>query len=162
MILEVPIEFENLRSSFNAMAGEIQTLKIDSYERQLEKERMSLQNLLLQIRPHFLLNTFNQIFSMAQLKDFESIQKMSVYLSQYFRYLFRSEYVSNIRMELDVVQNYLEMMELRYLDCFTVAWDIDKSLLDYPIPPLTIHNFVENIFKYAVCEGMSRRPSAFR
>lgn len=146
-------EFVSLKDSFNAMAGELQALKIESYEKQLEKERMSLQNLILQIRPHFLLNTFNQIFSMAQLKDFEGIQKMSVYLSKYFRYLFRSEWSATLAGEVEVVRNYLEMMERRYLDCFSVEWDLDEGLLGCRIPPLILHNFVENIFKYAVSEG---------
>lgn len=146
-------EFISLKDSFNSMAGEIHTLKIASYEEQLERKQMALQNLLLQIRPHFMLNTFNQIFSMAQLKDYEGIQKMSMYLSKFFRYLFRSNRIATIRSELDVVDNYLEMMNLRFLDCFEVEKDIDESLLEYRIPPLMIHNFVENIFKYAVSEG---------
>ncbi len=146
-------EFESLRDSFNAMAGEIQSLKIASYEEQLEKKQMALQNLMLQIRPHFMLNILNQIFSMAQLKDFEGIQKMSMYLSKFFRYLFRSGKIATLRSELELVQDYLEMMELRFLDCFEVETDIDESLLEYRIPPLMVHNFVENIFKYAVSEG---------
>lgn len=146
-------EFERLSDSFNSMAGEIQTLKIESYEKKLEKEQMAHQNLLLQIQPHFVLNTFNQIFSMAQLKDFDGIQKMSVYLSKYFRYLFRSDRTATIRSELDVVQNYLDMMQRRFLDCFVLECDLDECLMDYQIPPLLIHNFVENIFKYAVSEG---------
>ncbi len=114
---------------------------------------MALQNLMLQIRPHFMLNILNQIFSMAQLKDFEGIQKMSMYLSKFFRYLFRSGKIATLRSELELVQDYLEMMELRFLDCFEVETDIDESLLEYRIPPLMVHNFVENIFKYAVSEG---------
>ena len=145
-------EFKSLRESFNSMAGEIETLKIASYEEQLERKQMALQNLLLQIRPHFMLNIFNQIFSMAQLKDYDGIKKMSMYLSKFFRYLFRSERIATIRSELDMVDNYLEMMEIRFLDCFEVQRDIDESLLGYRIPPLLIHNFVDNIFKYAVNE----------
>lgn len=146
-------EFEGLKDSFNSMAGEIQSLKIESYEKQLEKERMLLQNLILQVHPHFLLNTFNQIFGMAQLKDFEGVQGMSMYLSRYFRYLFCSESKASIAEEVKIVKNYLEIMERRYLDCFVVEWELDEALLGYEVPPLILHNFVENIFKYAVSEG---------
>jgi sensor histidine kinase YesM len=34
-----------------------------------------------------------------------------------------------------------------------VEWDVDETLMEYQIPPLLLHNFVENIFKYAVAEG---------
>lgn len=146
-------EFLSLADSFNEMAGEIQTLKIESYEKKLEQKQMALQNIMLQTRPHFLLNTFNQIFSMAQFKDYEGIQKMTLYLSKYFRYLFRAGKLNRIENELGLVDEYLEMMKLRYLDCFTVVWNIDETLKDYQLPPLLLHNFVENIFKYAVDEG---------
>lgn len=146
-------EFESLRASFNSMAGEIRNLKIASYEEQLERKQMEMQNLLLQIRPHFMLNIINQIFSMAQLRDYEGIQKMSVYLSRFFRHLFHGEKLVTLYWELELVHNYLEMMELRFAGCFEVEEEIDENLLQYEVPPLMIHNFVENIFKYAVREG---------
>ena len=145
-------EFMSLRNSFNTMADEIQKLKIQQYEEQLEREQMALQNLLLQIRPHFLLNFFNQIFSMAELEDYEGIQKSSLYLSKFFRYLFRSERIATLKSELDLVEAYLELMNERFMDCFTVEWEIDKTLLSYRIPPLIVQNFVENIFKYAISD----------
>ena len=146
-------EFEGMRNSFNNMASEIETLKIQQYEEQLEKEQMMLQNLLLQIRPHFLLNFFNQIFSMAELRDYQGIQKSSLYLSRYFRYLFCADRVATLRDELALVDAYLELMAERFMDCFTVQRDIDASLLGVRVPPLIVHNFVENIFKYAVDDG---------
>ncbi len=145
-------EFVSLQGSINLMVREIQTLKIESYEKKLEREQMAFQNLLLQTRPHFLLNTFNQIFAMAQLKDYEGIQQMSVYLSKYFRHMFQNGKTVTIGSEADVVENFIRMMERRFFDCFQVVWDMDETLLGYQIPPLLLHNFVENIFKYAVSE----------
>ncbi len=145
-------EFLSMRDSFNVMADEIHTLKIRQYEEQLEKEQMQLQNVLLQIRPHFLLNFFNQIYSFAELEDYDGIKQSVLYLSRFFRYLFRSERIATYRSELDLVKSYLELMETRFTDCFTVDWEIDESLLPYRIPPLIVQNFVENIFKYAVSD----------
>ena len=146
-------EFEGMRNSFNNMASEIETLKIQKYEEQLEREQMMLQNLLLQIRPHFLLNFFNQIFSMAELKDYDGIKKSSLYLSRFFRYLFRSDRIATLRSEFSLVDAYLELMEERFTDCFTVTRDIDDDLLETRVPPLIVQNFVENIFKYAISDS---------
>ena len=146
-------EFVGMRNSFNNMATEIETLKIKQYEEALEREQMMLQNLLLQIRPHFLLNFFNQIFSMAELQDYDGIKKSSLYLSRFFRHLFRSDRVATYRSELELVDAYLELMEERFTDCFTVARDYDENLMEYRVPPLIVQNFVENIFKYAVSDG---------
>ncbi len=151
--LQASREFVGMRNSFNNMASEIQTLKIQQYEEALEREQMMLQNLLLQIRPHFLLNFFNQIFSMAELEDYEGIKKSSLYLSRFFRHLFRSDRITTYKSELELTDAYLELMEERFTDCFTVTRDYDEKLMEYRIPPLIVQNFVENIFKYAVSDG---------
>lgn len=39
---------------------------------------------------------------------------------------------------------------MRFPDCYEVVYDIDPETLEVEIPPLLIHNFVENIFKHAV------------
>ena len=146
-------EYLNLQHSLNHMVEEIQTLKIERYEKELEFERMKTINLMMQIRPHFLLNTFNQIYSMAELEDYVSIQTMSMYLAKYFRYLFDLKPLVSLGQELWVVRAFLDSMEIRYIGCFMVEWNVDESLMEYKIPPLLLHNFVENIFKYAVGEG---------
>jgi sensor histidine kinase YesM len=146
-------EYMNLQNSLNLMADKIQALKIEGYEKELGFERMKTVNLMMQIRPHFLLNAFNQIYSMAQLEDYESIQTMSMYLTKYFRYLFNLKHLVALREELWLVRAFLDSMEICYIGCFTVEWDVDETLMEYQIPPLLLHNFVENIFKYAVAEG---------
>lgn len=57
-----PREFIKINNIFNRMANRIQTMKIQRYEDQLERERLYGRNLELQIRPHFLLNTFSAVF----------------------------------------------------------------------------------------------------
>ena len=72
------------------MADRIQDLKIEVYEKELDRKQMELSNLQLQIRPHFLLNTFNLIYTLAQRGQEKDVQQVILYLSDYFRYLFRS------------------------------------------------------------------------
>ena len=145
------LEFLHINKSFNDMADQIEKLKIENLEQELLKNRMELHNLQLQIRPHFLLNTFNTMFNMAQIKDYTGIQKMTIYLSQYFRYLFRNgNMVQKLRNELSVVKAYIEVAELRYDNCLITNYEIEEETLDVELPPLIVHNFVENIIKHAV------------
>lgn len=150
-------EFEEVAGSFNRMADTIHDLKIASYEKKLNEERMRIQNLLLQTRPHFMLNEFNMIFSMAQLKNFEGVQRMAVYLANYFRYFYNGDELRTIQKEMELIRYYVDTMELQYPDCFEVNYDLDESLMGTKVPPLLIHNFVENIFKYAVGDGMDTK-----
>ena len=147
-------EFNDIHRSFNQMAGSLHTLKIQNYEAALQKKELELKNLQLQIRPHFLLNTFNLIYSLAQLRDYKSIQKFVLYLTDYFRYLFREgASLAPFSQELDLIEKYLDVSAIRYPDCFTVTYDIDPATHPVPVPPLLLHNFVENVFKHAMRLG---------
>ena len=147
-------EFNDIHRSFNQMAGSLHTLKIQNYEAALQKKELELKNLQLQIRPHFLLNTFNLIYSLAQLRDYKSIQKFVLYLTDYFRYLFREGTgLAPFSQELDLIEKYLDVSAIRYPDCFTVTYDIDPKTHPVPVPPLLLHNFVENVFKHAMRLG---------
>lgn len=144
-------EFVAVSQTFNDMADRIQNLKIANYEKELEKNRVELRNLQLQIRPHFLMNMFNLLYSFAQIENYQNIQKLALYLSEYFRYLFQSgKELQPFGQELDLIRQYVEIAALRYPDCCEVVYEIDPEALDVEIPPLLIHNFVENIFKHIV------------
>ena len=52
-----------------------------------------------------------------------------------------------------MVQEYLEISELHYQNAFTVSYQIDPILSFMRIPPLLLHNFVENIIQHALIPG---------
>ncbi len=147
-------EFSQINETFNKMTGEITALKIENYEKKLEKQRADFQILQLKINPHFLLNSFNIIYSMAQIKDFKAIQNLSTYLSGYFRYIFHNgNELVELSKEIDFVKDYLAISAMRFPDTFHVSYEIDEGLENYKILPLLIQNFVENIIKYAIILG---------
>lgn len=144
-------EFVAVTQTFNDMANRIQNLRIANYEKELERQRIELRNLQLQIRPHFLMNMFNLLYSFAQIENYQDIQKLALYLSEYFRYLFQSgKELQPFHQELNLIERYMEIAALRYPDCCEVVYEIDPEALEVEVPPLLIHNFVENIFKHIV------------
>lgn len=144
-------EFVAVSQTFNDMADRIRNLRIANYEKELERQRIELRNLQLQIRPHFLMNMFNLLYSFAQIENYQDIQKLALYLSEYFRYLFQSgKELQPFHQELNLIKRYMEIAALRYPDCCDVVYEIDPEALEVEIPPLLIHNFVENIFKHIV------------
>ena len=60
------------------------------YEEKLDKARMELDYLTLQIKPHFYLNCLNVIYSLNLSGRTELVSQMTSYLMIYFRYLFKS------------------------------------------------------------------------
>lgn len=97
------------------------------------------------------MNMFNLLYSFAQIENYQDIQKLALYLSEYFRYLFQSgKELQPFHQELNLIKRYMEIAALRYPDCCDVVYEIDPEALEVEIPPLLIHNFVENIFKHIV------------
>lgn len=144
-------EFGEVYESFNRMADELKTLKIQTYEKEIERQKMELRNLQLQIRPHFLLNTFNLIYTLAQRKQDEPIQEVILYLSDYFRYIFRSHKdLELFPKEMHMIEGYIRMASIRYSGRIEFESDLDPEIAFVRTPPLLIHNFIENAVKYGM------------
>ncbi len=145
--------------SFNEMVLQIETLRIDVYERQLqtqqaeiEMKKAELRSMQLQINPHFFANSLNIIYSLSAIRDYQTIQKMALLLSRYFRYIMISgEGLTELRNELAFVQDYLEIQKLRFTKRLNFTIRTDPRFELSLIPPLIIQPFVEN----AIVHGFS-------
>ena len=145
------LEFERLRESFNAMLDEIKHLKISAYEERLAKQSAELQQLQLQIKPHFLLNTLNLIYHLAQLGKTDRIQSLIMDMVHYFRFMFRNNLEAiDIKEELALVEAYLRIQNDRSPGSVSLAVAMEPTNLAAMIPPLLIHTFVENAIKHAL------------
>lgn len=143
-------EFKRLGESFNSMMTEIETLRVNVYEEQLNKQREELQRLQLQINPHFFLNSLNIVYNLAKVKSFDVIMEMTMALIHYFRFMFRSN-TSFVKLkdEIEFTRNYLRIQTLRFPGQLSWSVDAPDYLTYIPIPPLVIQSFVENSIKHA-------------
>ncbi|KQX45934.1 sensor histidine kinase [Paenibacillus sp. Root444D2] len=144
-------EFQIVNDTFNNMMSQIQELKNNVYEEQLNKQKAELQHLQLQINPHFYMNSLNILYTLARTKNIALMEEMSLCLIQYFRYMFKSNltYVA-LNDELKHVRNYIRIQELRFPDYLKCDIEAPEFLLPTPVPPLVIQTFVENTIKHAV------------
>jgi two-component system sensor histidine kinase YesM len=144
-------EFMIMNETFNGMISQVQKLKIDIYEEQLNNQRAELKNLQLQINPHFFLNSLNIIYHMVQVKKYSLIQEMSQCLVEYFRFMFRSN-MTFVTLEDEVkhTNNYLRIQEMRFPGNLTYQIELPDSLKRCQSPPLLVQTFVENSVKYAM------------
>ncbi|HZG85799.1 sensor histidine kinase [Paenibacillus sp.] len=145
------IELEKANRQFIDLVKQIKAVKIDLYERELEKQRMQLNYMKLQIKPHFFLNCLTTIYSMAQMQMYAEIERMTLSISKYFRYIFQNDR-DFVRLADDIehVRTYLEIQRERYRNSFHYRIDIDPRAADALIPPLLLQTFIENSVKYAV------------
>lgn len=147
---EIRNEFSDMTVTFNFMSSEIQNLKMKLYEEKLDKARMELDYLTLQIKPHFYLNCLNVIYSLNLSGRTELVSQMTSYLMIYFLYLFKSSSsLVPLQEEMEHIRTYLHIQELRSSSDFTTDFSIDEDAAMHLIPVLSVHTFVENIFKHA-------------
>lgn len=152
-LLEYPRnnEIKILYQTFNHMAEQIVHLKIDNYESMLEKQRIKSHYLRVQIQPHFYTNILNLIYGLAEIRDWEAIQALAVYMSKYFRYLLseKADFVK-LDQELDCVENYVKIQQIRYPENILFRVECDAKQKDAMIPPLLLQTFVENSIKHNI------------
>lgn len=147
------IELEQANLQFKNLMRQIKKLKIDIYEKELEKQKTLMNYLQLQIRPHFFLNCLNTIYSMAQTQLYDEIMRMSMITSDYFRYLFRNgENFVPIRCELKHIENYMKIQKLRYGDRFSYEIYTEEGTTEVKILPILIQTFIENSLKHTAAQ----------
>ena len=143
-------EFRIISDTFNNMMGKINELKISVYEEQIGKQKEELEHLQLQMKPHFILNTLNIIYSLAQIKNYKLIQELTLCLSEYFNFISRKmNTFVRLDEEIRFTKNYIRIQELRFSNLFSSAIEVPDDLMDVLVPPLILQTFVENTIKYA-------------
>ncbi|MBS7543307.1 sensor histidine kinase [Ancylobacter oerskovii] len=117
--------------------------------------RAELEQLRLQLDPHFLFNSLNTVT--GEIYDRPAVAlEMTRRIAGYLRYLLdrQGQPVCWLAEEIEAVSAYLRIQELRYervIRC-TVAMDEDAG--QFPVPHLILQGLVENAVKHGL------RPSA--
>lgn len=119
-------------------------------EKQNELVRSELEILKLQMNPHFLFNTLNNIYIQIKLSPENAIDSI-LRLSDILRYqIFEcTESKVFIKSEIEYLKNYLELQKVRYSNLET---KINKKgdLHSAMIYPFLLINFTENALKKGV------------
>lgn len=111
-----------------------------------------------QVNPHFLFNTLNNLFSMAQKEGKDDLADGISKLSGMMRYMIYESNEENVplKKEIEYLENCILLNKLRYAD------DEVKVIFNYPeqtegifIAPMLFIPFVENSFKHGVMIGKS-------
>lgn len=127
----------------------IQQQKIDAI--QLEKMRSDLNYLRAQINPHFLFNTFNNLYSLALDKS-DKTPEIILKLSDMMDYMLYESNETEVSLEKDVenLQNYIEIERIRQGNNAKIVFYTEGVLSGRKIAPLLFLPLIENAFKHGV------------
>ena len=158
--------FTDLEIYWNVILGFFMTganaaikLMYQSIRDEQEMEELKRQNLQAemdylkyQINPHFFMNTLNNIHALIDI-DTESAKNAVIELSKMMRYVLydSGRELISLRQDIQFLENYIELMRIRYTDAIDIRVTYPQSLPDnVSIPPLLLIVFVENAFKHGV------------
>ncbi len=114
------------------------------YEAELDKQKMDLYLLRKQINAHFAYNSLNSIYAIAAEHDEQDIQLIATGLAQLMRYSYSPEEYINIFDEMQLIDQYIAIMNIRFRDKFSYEYDFDDRLCAYVILRQIIQPLVEN------------------
>ena len=127
------------------------SLEIAQKEAQAHKLQADLTQLKYQLQPHFFFNALNNIYSLIAF-DPQKAQQSVHSLSKLMRHFMQNSDQKQISLveEVDFLQQYVNLMQLRLTDKTTVRVDFPKQLPQLTIAPLLFISLVENAFKHGV------------
>ena len=130
--------------------------KLQEQEKLLMTAR--IEALASQINPHFLFNTLQSISSLIRSKP-ETARMLIVKLSALLRRLLRSQdHFVTLREELEAVDDYLDIEQIRFGRQLMVDKEIGADTLDRVVPSMLLQPLVENSIKH----GLSRKVGGGR
>ena len=112
--------------------------------------KAELQALHAQINPHFLFNTLNTIIMFSRTNP-ETARKLLIRLATFFRQTLKKHgHFNTFKEELEYINTYLVLEKARFREKIKIIREIDKEVLDYMVPVLTLQPLVENAIKHGI------------
>ncbi|NEN81399.1 sensor histidine kinase [Paenibacillus elgii] len=149
-------EFHYLFHSFNRMAFRLKRSIEENYEHKIAIQQSELKQLQSQINPHFLYNSFFNIYMMCKVGDSDGAAELSQKLGSYYQYITR-----NGSDEMPLYKEYQHALDYCEIQCIRFSNRIGyehEEIPDYAktvtVPRLIIQPIVENVFEHAFEDGM--------
>ena len=99
-------------------------------------------------------NSLSLINSKAIISGQNDISQMARLLSTFYRTMLnKGQQITTIASELENTKSYVSIQQMMHSQSFDVIYDIDESILEYPIPNLLLQPLVEN----AIIHGLDHR-----
>lgn len=135
----------------NEMKRRLQQMNEEMYLVRLQETEAQISALQAQINPHFLYNTLDNIYCIAQLGETEPILCLSDQLSQMMRYsMSMKQNVVPLRQELGHIQNYVSILNIRFDNRIRLENRIPPGLYSAQVLKLSLQPLVENAWQHGL------------
>jgi len=128
-----------------------------SLELQRQLSAAQLRALQMQLEPHFLFNTLNAITTLVELGRQTEAVEMLAHLNVILKSTLKRTTPEKIPLsqELEMVENYLAIEQVRFADRLNVEIKVEPGALDSLVPCFLLQPIVENAIRHGIahCEN---------
>ncbi len=112
-----------------------------------------LKYLQAQINPHFLFNTLNAGAQLAMMEGADRTYQYVQNMAEFFRYnVKKGDEIVTIGEEIELVDNYIYILNVRFSGDIHFEKKVDKSLLNVQMPSMILQPIVENCVNHGIRE----------
>lgn len=124
-------------------------------EKEQEKRRFAQYQyniLKQQVNPHFLFNSLNILNGLIEEQKSEEASEYVRKLASLYRYMLQNENEHLVRLqeELAFINQYLDLLKVRFPQGFVVTQSIDESCLGRFVVQCSLQVLIENAFKHNI------------
>ena len=110
-----------------------------------------LKYLQAQINPHFLFNTLNAGAQLAMMEGADRTYEYVQTVADFFRYnVKKQESEVELREEVELVDNYIKILNVRFSGDIHYERQVDESCLDVLMPNMILQPIVENAVNHGI------------
>jgi two-component system, sensor histidine kinase YesM len=148
-------EFSEVADRINHMLDNLSELNSRNTELLKLNNAMEINQLTVQMKPHFLYNTLEIIRNLV-LIDGKRAEQLIVQLTHVLRYSINGS-KEDVYLEEDMqyIQDYLAIQNCRFGDRLCCTVDIDEDCKSCIIPKLVLQPIIENSIKYGFKKKMN-------
>jgi len=130
---------------YNQMILKIKSLIEDVLTAKIKQNEARFLALQNQINPHWLNNTLESIRMEAQMNNDPSVAKMIRSLGKLFQLaLGKSHHTNRVRDEIEYIDTYIALQNIRFDNRFVLQVELDDPLLDAQMPRIIFQPLIEN------------------
>lgn len=129
-----------------------------SLELQKQLSSAHLSALQMQLEPHFLFNTLNAITTLVELGRRSEAVEMLSHLNLILKSTLKRTAPEKVPLsqELEMIDNYLAIEQIRFADRLQVEIKIEPGALDGMVPCFLLQPIVENAIRHGIAHCVSK------